>query len=151
MHVTRRCALLLLGTSACSSPAEPSATVTVLVTNETCRPGPCTAIRILGFPGNQPNTPGGLWSLDLGLIVAPSACLTLPSTSEFRVTNTSTGAATIYAWTTGDAISLGAIAESSSRLQASPSTPAFVPTSARGWSVSLPSGTRLSATDACKV
>ena len=58
--------LLIAGAPACSVFDEAPRPVSLLVTNATCNPGPCTAIRVLAFPDDQPRTPGGLWSLDLG-------------------------------------------------------------------------------------
>jgi len=59
--------------------------VTLLVTNGTCQGGHCDSLRVLDFPSNQPLTPGGYWSLDLGLITASEACFTLPPTAAFHV------------------------------------------------------------------
>ena len=77
--------VLCLGAIACSSSVEPSQSVTLQVTNQTCSPGPCAPLQILAFPSNQPKTPGGFWSLDLGVVTAASACLTIPANATFRV------------------------------------------------------------------
>ena len=131
--------LLAFGAVACSSsPLAAPRPVTIRVTNSTCEAGPCAPLRILAFPSIQPTTPAGLWSLDLGVIDTPSACLTLASSASFRVSEAGTGNGTTYTWTSADGVSLAAIPVSASRLQASPSTPGFVPLSAPGWSVDLP-------------
>src|SRR6266542_2360541 len=127
---------LLFSAIACSSSVEPppSVSVTLLVTNATCNPGPCTSLRVLAFPNNQPHTPGGLWSLDLGLIITPSACLTIPPVATFSVILAGSGATTTYAWASTDPVSLGTLQQSESAIQATPSTGAFVPMSTSGWS-----------------
>ena len=137
--------------SGCStSIVEPSkdAGVTITVKNTTCGAGYCTPLRVVAFPGNQPLTPGGYWSIDLGLITTASACVTLPPTATFTVTNGATGAKTTYTWTSGDPISLGTISESASRIQASPTTDSFIPINASGWSFDMP-GSSVKAGSAC--
>jgi hypothetical protein len=141
--------ILLLAASACSSTTEPLPTVTLLVTNVTCNTGPCVPLQILGFPDNQPLTPGGLWSIDLGTVTGPSACLTLPASREFRVTNTGTGAVTTTSWTVADPLSLGSLTDPNERIRAQPSTHDFVPSSAAGWSVAFPGGSALVTAQAC--
>ena len=141
--------LLLLATPACSTTTEPLPIVTVLVTNTTCDVGPCTPLRILGFPVNQPGTPGGLWSIDLGLVTGPSGCLTLPPSGAFRVTDASTGATKTYSWTVRDPLALGGEADPADRFRAQPSTGPFVPASGPGWSIALPGGAGLSSAQAC--
>lgn len=139
-----RLGLLFAVALGCSSSVEPPSSVTVRVTNTTCTPGPCTAIRVLAFPSNHPNTPGGAWSLDLGVVTTAFACVVLPPTRSFYIiqepgddtTSTTT-------WTTDEAVSLGAQPPSSSLINLSlTATDAFVPRSAAGWSVDLPGGTR---------
>jgi hypothetical protein len=141
--------VLLLATLACSSTTESLPTVTLLVTNATCNTGQCTPIEALGFPSNQPHTPGGFWSIDLGLVTGASACLTLPPSGEFRVGNASTGASTVYSWTVADSLALSAEPAPADRLRAVPITGPFVPAGAAGWSIILPSGTGLSKSRAC--
>lgn len=139
---------LLLAAVACSSSVQPRAGVTLLVTNATCDAGSCSPLQILGFPSNQPATPGGMWSLDLGLVTTPSACLKLPVSATFRVIGP--GTTTTYTWTTGNGLSLGAQPPSASRIQAGPSTGAFVPARAAGWTITFPGGTAVSASQACR-
>lgn len=141
--------VLLLVTLACSSTTESLPTVTLLVTNATCNAGQCTPIQVLGFPSNQPHTPGGFWSIDLGLVTGPSACLTLPPSGEFRVGNASSGATTVYSWTVADPLALSAEPAPADRLRAVPITGPFVPAGADGWSIILPGGTSLSKARAC--
>jgi hypothetical protein len=145
--------LLLLGALACSSPAGPRAGIALLVVNGTCQMGRCEPVHVLGFPGNQPHTPGGFWSLDLGLVIASSACLTLPPSATFNVIGVSDDGTradtTTYTWTTADPLSLGAQPARSSRLLAAPTTTAFVPASAAGWGITLPGGSEASPAQAC--
>jgi hypothetical protein len=149
MRATAAWISLLLGALGCSSTVQPRAGVTLLITNATCETGQCAPVQILGFPSNQPHTPGGFWSLDLGIVSAPSACLTLPPTATFRVIDASTGATTTYMWTTAERLSLGALQPPASRIQATPSTSAFVPASAPGWSVTLPASSPVSPRQPC--
>ncbi len=134
----------------CGSSLEPKPVgVTMLVRNTTCDPGPCVALRVLGFPNNHPHTPGGFWSLDLGIVLSSSACVMIPPTATFRVTNAGTGATTTYSWTSGDSLSLASIPSSASVIQAAPTTGAFVPMHASGWSVALPSSSGPTPNSAC--
>jgi len=139
----------LLFAMACSSSTEPQGPITLLVTNATCDPGPCEALTVRGFPEEQPHTPGGLWSIEVGTVAAPFACLTLPPSGEFHVTNADTGATTTYTWTLADPIALGTVATGASALMATPSTGEFVPSSAPGWRVTLPGGTTVAPDVAC--
>jgi hypothetical protein len=141
--------VLFLGATACSSSVEPSQSVTLQVANQTCSPGPCTTLQILAFPSNQPNTPGGLWSLDLGVVTAASACLTIPANATFRVTDAGSGATTTHTWTSAIPLSLGTLLPTEFRLQARPSTGTFVPRSASGWSVTLPGASLPTPSGAC--
>jgi hypothetical protein len=136
----------------CSSIDAPRSGVTLLVTNETCLAGPCDSLRVLAFPSVQPNTPGGLWSLDLGLITTSQACFTLPPTATFRVIGVredGTADTTTFTWTNAKSLSLGTLRPSSSRIQAGPSTSAFVPAKAAGWRISVPTGSQATPSSAC--
>jgi hypothetical protein len=142
----------LLVAMSCSTGLEPRAGVTLLVTNATCQAGQCESVRVLGFPANQPSTPGGFWSLDLGVVAGSEACLTLPPSAVFRVIGQHTdGTAdtTSFTWTTAKSISLGALPPSGSRIQAGPSTPGFVPARASGWRTTLPGEAQPTQTTAC--
>ena len=151
-HAWSALRFLLLTALACSSSVEPRSNVRLLVTNGTCGSSSCSPLQVLAFPSNQPRTPGGLWSIDLGLITAPSACLTLPSSATFRVIGVSNdgtkGDTTTFAWTTAVPLSLGAQPPSASRIFAAPTTSSFVPATAPGWSATLP-GPSVSPTQAC--
>jgi hypothetical protein len=153
MRTTAALVCLVIGTLGCSSTVEPRAGVTLLITNGTCETGQCAPLQILGFPSNQPHTPGGFWSIDLGLITAPSVCLTFPPSATFRVIGVSndgtTADTTTYTWTTAISLSLGVQSPSASRIMAAPSTNAFVPASNAGWSVTMPSGSHVSPTQTC--
>lgn len=139
-------------TLACSSATEPRLGVTLLVTNGTCQADHCDPLRVLGFPSNQPRTPGGMWSVDLGTIATSQACFVLPPTATFRVTGArSDGGSetTTYKWSTMNSLSLGAIPVSSSTIQAGPSTAQFVPGIAPGWRVTVPGETKVTVSSAC--
>ncbi len=137
----------LLLALACSSSTEPQGPVTLFVTNATCDPGPCEALSVRGFPEEQPVTPGGLWSIEVGTVAAPFACLTLPRSGEFHVSGP--GTTTTYTWTLADPMALGTVAAGASALMATPSTTEFVAASAAGWRVTLPGGTTVTADVAC--
>ena len=145
-HVRNALRVLPLIALACSSLA-PRAGVTLLVTNGTCSAGSCSPLEILGFPDNQPRTPGGLWSVDLGPLTGPAACVTFPLSAKFLVIG---GAdTTTYLWTTALPLSLGAQPPSASRILASPSTSSFVPATAAGWSATLPGPATVSVSPLC--
>jgi hypothetical protein len=143
---------LLLAVLSCSSVNEPHSAVPLLVTNATCLMGRCDSLEVLAFPSNQPHTPEGFWSVDIGLITTPQACFSLPPSATFRVIGVhddGTADTTTYIWTSADSLSLAALPPSSSRTQASPSTSAFVPASAPGWRITFPSGTEPAPSSAC--
>ena len=143
---------VLFVTISCSSAVEPRSGVTLLVTNGTCQGGNCDSLRVLGFPGNQPLTPGGFWSLDLGLITASEACFTLPRTAAFHVIGVrvdGTRDTTTFTWTSAMSLALGAEPPSSFMLQARPTSAAFVPASAAGWQITVPGGSQATPSSAC--
>lgn len=133
------CAALLILAGGCRdvTSANPAA-ATLLVSNATCASGACTAYHVLAFPVNQPETPGGYWSLDLGTLTTASACVTIPASASFTITDVSTGARTVLRWTTANGVSMGLVAAGDSRIMAAPSTGTFVPARAAGWHVALP-------------
>jgi hypothetical protein len=135
--------------TACSLTLEPREDVVLLVTNGTCEPGPCSSLRILGFPSDQPHTPGGLWSIDLGLLTGPSVCLTLPASREFTITEVPSGRTTIHRWTGAEPLSLGAQPPSEQQFLATPSIDEFVPASRLAWSVTFPGTTDASPSTPC--
>lgn len=143
-------AAVVLAAAACSSSdVAPLAPVTVLVHNSTCDTGICVPIQVLAFPRNQPNTPGGEWSIKLGTLASASGCFQLPPSATFTVSGPE-GVEARYIWTPSQHVSLGITPPGAGQLQASPNTVDFVPAAARGWSVDLPSGASLEATSACK-
>ena len=152
VSVRSKCILpvVLLAAISCSSSLEPRSGVTLLVTNTTCRFAPCPSQHILGFPSNQLSSPGGMWSLDLGTMTTPTACLTLPNSAHFYIINAGTNDTTTITWTTALGLSLGTLQPQESRLMASPSTSEFVPASAPGWSVAFPGGTQVAPHSACR-
>lgn len=146
------CAAVLMLVAGCretAAPQEPG-TATLLVTNATCASGTCSALRVLAFPEDQPNTPGGYWSLDLGTVTTASACLTIPSSATFTVTDASTGAHTVLQWTAAKGVSIGLVTSGQSAIMASPSTGTFVPAHAAGWSVALPGSATPTPAPACQ-
>jgi len=138
---------LMLAVVSCSSSLEPKSDVTLLVTNGSCDPGPCRAQQVLAFPSNQPNTPGGDWFVDLGTMTGPQLCVTIPISATFVVSGP--GETTKFVWNTAKPVALGVEAPSESRFEASPSTSAFVPATAAGWSITLPGGGRAVQGPAC--
>ena len=144
--------LLLFTALSCSSIVEPHSDVTLLVTNGTCVSGHCDSLEVLGFPSNQPATPGGFWSVDVGLITTPQACFTLPASATFHVISEhgdGTADTLTYTWTSASSLALGAQPPSSSRIQASPSTTAFVPADAAGWRITFPTGSKATPSSVC--
>jgi len=126
--------------------------VTLLVRNATCHAGGCDSLEVLAFPSDQPETPGGYWSLDIGLVTTPSACLTLPPSAKFLVISEparSSADTSTTTWTSTIALSLGALKPGSPALFASPSTATFVPGDATGWSITLPTGSYAAPGPAC--
>ena len=123
-----------------------------MVTNGTCLEGHCDSLRVLGFPVNQPNTPGGPWSLDLGVVTTPQACLPIPPSGIFRVIGVHDDGSrdtVAYEWTPALGIALGAQPPSSFTRFASPSTATFVPAEAAGWSVTVPGDTTVVPAPPC--
>ena len=129
-------ALALLVAGSCSSDQGPRSGVTLLVTNSTCSAGPCQSVEVLGFPGTQPATPGGAWSLDLGPMSGAQVCLAVPPSAKFLIIGP--GDTTTITWTNAKALSLGTITSPSQRLMAEPDTKGFVPAAAAGWGIALP-------------
>ncbi|HEY2851463.1 MAG TPA: hypothetical protein VGJ18_01365 [Gemmatimonadaceae bacterium] len=121
----------------CTALTEPGA-VKLFVMNTTCGSSGCRAYHVLAFPEDQPTTPGGFWSIDLGEVTTASACLTIPATATFKITDAGTGATKILTWTTRKKVSVGAVMLGQSAIQASPSTGTFIPAAQAGWSVALP-------------
>ena len=151
-HVRGAVVLLVVAVLACSSVVDPKSDITLLVTNSSCLKGRCDSLEVLGFPSNQPLTPGGFWSIDLGLLTTPKACFKLPPAATFRVIGVNddgTRDTTTFTWTTVAPLALGVQAPSGFRTQASPSTTAFVPATSAGWSITLPSESHASSGPPC--
>ena len=127
MHLRRLITIpsLMLAALSCSSSLEPRSNVTLLVTNGSCDPGPCSVQEVLAFPSNQPKTPGGFWSVDLGTMSGPRLCVTIPISATFVVSGP--GETTKFVWNTAKPVALGVQPPSVSRILASPSTSEFVP------------------------
>ncbi len=138
----------------CDSGADTTSTPTVslLVTNSSCVASHCDSIDVLLFPANQPHTPGGFWSVDLGVITTPTACIKLPASAHFYVIAAparSSADTTTYSWTPAASFALGAIAPGGSRIMASPTTATVtIPAGTTGWGATLP-GTQAAATAEC--
>jgi hypothetical protein len=122
---------------------------TLLVTNASCLLGSCVPMHVLAFPQNQPATPGGLWSIDLGLLATPGVCLTFPPADTFRIWEQGSSDTTKITWTPADSLELGSLGLQGDRFTVLPSTSEFVPASAAGWTVSMPGGTRASPAPPC--
>ena len=153
-HVARLIPLACLMASAlsCSSPEQPRVGVTLLVTNATCAPGPCTTQRVFLFPSNGPITPGGLWALDLGLMTGAEMCATIPTSAKFlliQVNENGTADTTTITWTNLRAAELGSVDTTAPFFAAMPSTSEFVAASSAGWSVTLPGGTLAASAPPC--
>ena len=151
MQLTRFFVPVLFAAIACTKTVIDPApgVVTIKVTNTTCISDSCAPIHVLAFPDKQPLTPGGMWSLDLGIVSTRTACLTLPDHAEFTVSGPSPSDKVVYTWTSADRVSLGAISTSESRIQAHPSTDSFVPTESKGWEITMPAGARVTASGEC--
>ncbi len=149
--LARRLALptLCMTLLTCSSGTEPRAGVTLRVTNAACLMGSCEPLHVLAFPHQQPITPGGPWSLDLGVLASPEACLTFPPSATFRIWEVGSTDTTKITWTSGDPVSLGTLGPTDFRFAAGPSTSEFVPASAAGWFIVLPGGTQASPAPRC--
>ena len=144
--------LLVVAAIACSStPLEPLRSVSILLTNATCNPGPCTPMRVRAFPQHleRPPTPGGLWTIDLGIVTGASLCVVLPPTVTSRVGDGTSGGTTEYVWSTRDSVALGIFPVSAPFFSATPSTERFVPERAAGWTVVLPGDARAMPGAAC--
>jgi hypothetical protein len=143
--------------AACSSPMgttnDNPPSVKLLVVNGTCSVSGCGEVHVLGFPtADQPLTPGGLWSIDLGATTAPQVCLTIPATATFRIigqTSATTADTITKVWTTMRPLALGTLSPDVTRFQATPSTDAFEPGMRPGWRVTLPGDGAPIPSDAC--
>jgi hypothetical protein len=118
---------------------------TLRVTNSTCAAGHCDSIAVLAFPDNQPRTPGGNWSILLGIVTGPEACFTLPPSATFTVSGPNS--TTAITWTPAIPVSLGLV-PAEGRLFADPSTPEFVAGGGAAWHVTLP-GNQVAPDAAC--
>ena len=130
----------------------PRSGVTLLVTNATCVAGACDSVRVLAFPSDQPNTPGGPWSVDLGVMTTPQKCFLLPPSAKFYVVAESGSAApdtTTIVWTPFIPVSIGTQGRGGSSLFGAPSTGAFTPANAAGWAITLPTDSVVTQSAAC--
>jgi hypothetical protein len=121
----------------------PRSGVTLLVTNGTCLAGHCDSLRVLAFPSDLPETPGGPWVFDLGVMTTSQECFVLPPSANFYV-NTTT-----FTWTTLVPLSLRAQPPSAHVLFASPTTSAFIPANAAGWSITFPKDSVAAPSPSC--
>jgi hypothetical protein len=106
------------------------------------------ALEILGFPNNQPHTPGGYWWLDLGTMIGPEVCVTIPDTARFLVIGPNADT-TKYVWTNAMALALVAQVPEFTPPGAAPTTPSFVPALSSGWQITLPGQIRVNASTGC--
>lgn len=143
---------LVFAALSCSSSLESRSGITLLVVNGSCAAGLCSSQEVLAFPSNQPNTPGGYWSLDLGTMSGSELCVTIPASATFRVIGVhpdGSADTTKFIWTSALPVTLGVQAPSASRIFASPSTSGFVPAMAAGWSTTLPGGSQVVPGQTC--
>jgi hypothetical protein len=115
--------------------------VTLLVNNAKCLASPCDSLEVFAYPSDQPDTPGGLWTLDLGVMTTPRACFVLPTSAHFYVIGESYTAppdTSVTTWTTRIPLSLAAGPPSAGFFEPNPSTQAFIPANAAGWSITFP-------------
>jgi hypothetical protein len=139
----------LLTVPGCTVFTGPNDRAALLVVNATCDPGPCLPLTVTGFPANQPHTPGGFWSVDIGFVYGASACLTIPESGSFDVLNADSGAKTTYTWKEDEPLALAAIEAHSSFMMSQPTTGEFVPTRSAGWRVTLPGDGAVTADRPC--
>ncbi len=145
--------LLVVAAVACSSSVAPRSDVTLSVTNETCASGTCDSLEVFLYPVVQPNTPGGLWHLDLGEITEPQTCFTLPASAQFLIIGDNghgMSDTTTVAWNNAKAIRLGTWTPNAPSFEALPSTEVFVPAASAGWSINLPSGKVATSANPCR-
>jgi hypothetical protein len=142
MRVIRSATVLLIAIAwgSCTSSTAPPPSITLFVQNGTCTPSGCDTVYVLAFPNKQPATPGGLWRLDLGIVPAQSGCFDIPSTASAGASVT---------WTTGDSLSL-ALITTPPTLATVPTTGAFRPASATGWSIVYPTDANATPTATCR-
>jgi hypothetical protein len=118
--ITAALVFTLAACAASTTPDIPAATL--LITNATCNPGPCSSLIIGGFTSIPMLAPSS-GQLHLGLVKSASGCLAFPPSA-------SVGGAT---WTVADSIAL--VATDLLTLAAVGQTNNFVPQAAPGWSV----------------
>ena len=118
---------------------------TLRVINGTCTGGHCDSLVVLAFPQNQPHTPGGLWSVWLGIVTGPEACFAFPPSARFTIYGS--GFTTVFTWTPAILVSLG-LTPAEGRLFASPSTAEFISLTGAGWRATLP-GNQVAPDSAC--
>jgi len=147
-YVSQLAAPLLLLSIACRSTEEPRHPGTLLVTNATCVPGPCVSVYVVAYPQNQPGVPIP-WHITLGTVAAPSACLSFPAADTFFVVSAATNDTSKTIWTPAIPVALGGLLSPADLWTAGPSTAEFLPTSATGWSVSLPGDTLAHTSEPC--
>src|SRR6476620_4979409 len=134
-------ALLLAAFAACSSLAAQPTSVSLLVTNATCTPGPCQSVKVLACPQNVPHTPGCRWRIELGTLSTASACFVIPPESKFLIVEQGSNGVNdtrVVRWTSRDSLALGTLAPNENWVDGAPSTGYFVPQRRRGWRVELP-------------
>lgn len=136
--------LLALAALSCSTAVAPRGTITLRVANGTCALGECSTREVLAFPANQPSTPGGAWSFDLGTVTGSNLCVTIPVADTFRVIGVQPNGVTDTAltiWTAAMPLALSMRDSGADPFTATPSTAGFVPDDASGWGIRLPQDT----------
>lgn len=151
----KRLAILIL-LAACSGAGtdilEPGSDVTLTVFNPTCIRGQCRTMRVVAIPSNQPNTPGGTWIVDLGVVTRQTACLRIPGSARFTISGPDEHGVvdtTVITWTRDTPLFVGWIPADSMAIGWWPSTKAFVPSKSAGWRASLSDGGPVTKAEAC--
>jgi hypothetical protein len=130
----------------------PATGVPLLVVNSTCFQGHCDSLTVMGFLSGGPEATVP-WMVQLGTVIGVSACLTIPPSATYRniaYRTDSTADTILFEWTPTQRIWLAALTPSSPPWPFwTPSTRAFVPALAAGWSVALPDSVAVQTAAPC--
>jgi hypothetical protein len=143
-------AFLVASLSACRSTTAPPPPVSLFVQNGTCTPSGCDTVYVAGVPNIQPNTPGGIWIFNLGIVTGQSGCLSIPGSKTFRIIEQPSGHETRIEWTAADTLYLNLTRIPMSRTDGIPETPGFSPAAATGWSIGFPTDSTPTPSATCR-
>ena len=134
--------------SACSSSSTgptksgPFSHPTLLVTNATCTPGPCTVLRVVGYPDVRTPVLPEPYIQYLGLATGPKTCITFADSSSVLIISVPTGPGdtTKVTWTLAYSFQLAAwdSAAPPPLFISSAPTAVLIPESQPGWAVTFP-------------